>query len=429
MRISATCRPVDPATVNLYDPTFYATGDPHGVWRALRATGPVHWQPVEGVGGFWVLTRYDDVCAVLRGFRDYTSEAGNLLTTLGRKDLASGKMLAVTDPPRHTKIKRQLNACFTPAAVQAFDGELRALARRVLAPGVNGEPFDLAAQTAFYPIAFTALLMGIQQGDWDRLKRFAYVAIADQDPDVTAGHTAHQALEQAHAEIFGYFGRELTKDNTHRDDLTGVIARAEVSGRRLSREDMLFNCYSVLLGATVTTSHAANVGVLALIEHPDQDAAWRASGDTQPLVEEVLRWSSPANHFLRYATRDLEIAGTAIREGDAVTVWLGSANRDEAVFNRPYAFDVARSPVRHIAFGVGAHRCIGAPLARLALQVFFGEMHRLVERFELAGPVDHLASNFISGIKRLPVRAVLRADARHELEGVTPFVAGGLLPT
>ncbi|BBJ37306.1 hypothetical protein SSPO_000240 [Streptomyces antimycoticus] len=262
--------------------------------------------------------------------------------------------------------------------------------------------------------------MGIDPKDWARLKKFAYVAIADQDPDITEGHR-DRALERAHSEIFSYFAAELAKDTAGRVDLIGAIAHAEVAGCPLAYEDKLFNSYSVLLGATVTASHAANAAVLALIENPGQAELWRRTHCTDTFVEEVLRWSSPANHFLRHATRDTGIRGARIAAGDAVTVWLGSANRDEEIFEDPYTFDVRRDPRPHVAFGVGAHRCIGAPLARVALRVFAEEVLACVESFESAGPVDHLASNFIAGIKRLPVRVRLRPDAERQLARLEPL--------
>ncbi|MEI5102664.1 cytochrome P450 [Streptomyces sp. PmtG] len=425
MRLTTEHQPIDPAAVDLFSPAFYATGDPHGAWRALRAKAPVHWQQVDEERGFWSVTRYDDVCRVLRDFRDFSSEHGNLLTVLGTRDAAGGKMLAVTDPPRHTAIKRQINAYFSTAAIQRFEPQLRELARRCVAPAATGEPFDLAAATAFYPIAFTALLMGIDRAQWARLKRFAYVAIADQDPGVTAGEEGAEAarrLERAHAEIFAYFMGEIGRgDFAERDDLTGAVVRAEVDQRPLSREERVYNLYSVLLGATVTTSHAANAGVLAFLDDPAQFTRWQLGGGTDALVEEVLRWSSPANHFLRHALRDTEIGGVPVREGEAVVVWLGSANRDESVFPDPYRFDVTRDPNKHIAFGVGAHRCIGAPMARLALKVFFDEVRASVERFEPAGPVEHLASNFIAGIRSLPVRTVLKPGRAEDLAGLAPL--------
>nr|WP_161558105.1 hypothetical protein [Streptomyces antimycoticus] len=138
--MTSASAPVDLAGVNLYDPGLYARGEPHAVWRTLRAEHPVYWQQMPDGPGFWVLTRHDDVCHVLRDFRKFTSEEGNLLTTLGTRDLAGGKMLAVTDPPRHTVIKRQINAPFTKTAVEALEPDLRRLARRILVPGLGASP-------------------------------------------------------------------------------------------------------------------------------------------------------------------------------------------------------------------------------------------------------------------------------------------------
>ncbi|MFE9637275.1 cytochrome P450 [Streptomyces sp. NPDC006463] len=420
MRMTTAGESVDLSAIDFFEPSLYATGHPHAAWRTLRADHPVYWQRRPDGTGFWVLTRYRDVCRVLRNFRDFSSESGNLLTTLGKKDLGSGKMLAVTDPPHHTAIKRQINTCFARSAVEALEPQIRVLARRVFAPGCDGDVFDLAAQTAFYPIAITALLMGIDPSDWGRLKRFAYVAIADQDPEVASGGQ-DRALEWSHSEIFAYFGGQFTKDLTQRRDLMGAIANARIGDRPLSREEKLFNAYSVLLGATVTSSHAANASFLALADNRKAETLWRRERCTDTFVEEVFRWSSPANHFMRHATKDIKIHDTLIRAGDPVTVWLGSANRDEAVFEDPYAFDVRRDPRLHIAFGVGAHRCIGAPLARLAMRIFAEETLRIVESFEIAGPVDHLASHFISGIKHLPVKIVPTRDARRELASLDPL--------
>ncbi len=423
MRITTEHNRVSVSSIDLFSPSFYALGDPHEAWRTLRAESPVHWQQVDGDRGFWALTRYADVCDVLRRFRAFTSEHGNLLTTLGRGDAAGGKMLAVTDPPRHTQIKRQINSYFTHSAVAALEPQVRTLARRALAPGVHGEAFDLATAMAVYPIAFTALLLGINRADWARLRRFAYVAIADQDPEFANDSGVGRDLEQAHAEIFAYFMGEIREENIGRPDLTGAVARARLGNTPLSRAEQVYNLYSILLGATVTTAHAACAGMLALIENPGQFERWQRLGCTSSLVEEVLRWTSPANHFLRYARHDLKIGGTQIRAGEAVTVWLGSADRDEAVFADPYHFEVDREPNPHIAFGVGAHRCIGAPIARLALRILFDEVLRHVERFEAAGPVEHLASNFIAGIKRFPVRIVLKAGHKADFASVEPLHA------
>jgi cytochrome P450 len=420
MRLSATVTQVDVSDIRLYDPAWFVTNDPHAAWYTLRTNHPVFWQQMPDGTGFWAVTRHRDVCEVLSNSALFTSRHGNLLTNLNRGELASDKMLATTDPPLHTIIKRQLNNFFTRSAVQKLEADIRKIARRVIAAGIDGEVFDLASYTAMFPVAVTALLLGLDEKDWKRLKEFSYIAIADQDTDI-ASPGDDNILERAHAEIFAYFASRIaTADRTDQGVISALLG-AQTGDRRFGRAEVLFNCYSLLLGATVTTAHAANVAILSLAEYPDQDRIWRESGCTAPLVEEVLRWSSPANHFLRYATADTAIADFVIKAGQPVTVWLGSANRDEEVFKYPYRFDANRMPVQHIAFGVGSHRCIGAPLARLSLTVFLEEVRNLVESFNIGSPVTHLASNFIAGIKSLPASITLKSSAYREFSQVKPL--------
>ena len=197
-----------------------------------------------------------------------------------------------------------------------------------------------------------------------------------------------------------------------------------VSGRPLRPDEIVYNCYSLLLGANVTTPHAIAGTVLAFAENPDEYRRLTADPTLIPsAVEEGLRWSSPANHFMRYAVQDTVLGGVRIAEGDALVAWLGSANRDERVFADPFRFDVGRSPNRHVAFGFGPHYCVGAPLARIALRVFFEEVVAEVAEFRVAGPVEHLASNFVAGIKRLPVAVTAHARGTHARStgGPPPF--------
>ncbi|MET7931399.1 cytochrome P450, partial [Streptomyces sp. NPDC005349] len=177
----------------------------------------------------------------------------------------------------------------------------------------------------------------------------------------------------------------------------------------LTRAEVVVNCYSLLLGANATTPHTVAGTVLALMEHPDQLRAVRENRELVPaLVEEGLRWTSPASSFLRYAVQDVEIAGGIVPEGEPVAVWVGSANRDPEIFPEPYRFDVHRSDNRHIAFGYGSHYCLGATVARLTLRMFFEEVLDRFEKFVPAGEPQHLVSNFVAGFTSLPVRAVPR---------------------
>jgi len=332
-----------------------------------------------------------------------------MLSVLGGTDPAGDKMMAASDPPVHTALRAPMAKVLSYAALRSKEPVIRDVVRRLIAPLITGEPWDIAGAAAGFPMAFTGALMGLPEQDWPRLTTLTTMAIAPEE-DAFAEHARHGNLLTAHHELFEYFA-EQTRGRRVRDDLVGFLTTMPVADRRMRIDEIVYNCYSLLLGANVTTPHAVAATVLAFIENPAEYQ--RIAGDriVQSAVEEGLRWSSPANHFMRYAVADTELSGGRIEAGEAVVAWLGSANRDERAFADPYRFDVTRAPNRHLAFGVGVHYCIGAPLARMALRALFTEIVALVEEFELAGPIEHLRSNFTAGIRQMPVRARLRSGA------------------
>ncbi|MFF2081808.1 cytochrome P450 [Kitasatospora sp. NPDC058162] len=405
---------IDLDAIDLFDPGFYATGDPHPVWKLMREKAPAHRQTLPDGRSFLSVTRYADVSAVLRDHTRFTSRRGTVLSVLGSTDPAGNKMLAASDPPVHTAMREPLNRVMSFTALEAQKPQVKRLVHRMLAPLADGGTFELAAAATAFPMAFTGLLMGLPEEDLGDLARLATMAVAPEDAMFQEGEVGGN-LVTAHHELFEYLA-ERVGPSAGQDNLIGYLVGMDAGGRRLRHDEIVFNSYSMLLGANATTPHSIAATILALIEHPEQYARLREDPElVAPAVEEGLRWASPANHFLRHAVTDTEIAGTPVRRGEAVVAWIGSANRDESVFTDPYRFDVGRSPNRHLAFGWGPHYCIGAPLARIALRLLFGELARLVERLEPTGEVEHLTSNFIAGIKRMPVVATLRAGADEVL--------------
>lgn len=420
---------VDLTTIDLFDPDLYATGDPHRLWKALRERAPVHRQTLPDGRSFWSVTTYHDVNDVLRDHTRFTSQRGTLLSILGSDDPAGGRMMAASDPPAHTALREPLAKVLSARALAPREPYLREVVRRMLAPLLTGRPLDVAEAGAGFPMAFTGVLMGLPEQDWERLTRLTTMAIAPEDPDFQEG-SGRGTLVAAHHELFDYFAQQVqARSHEPGDDLIGFLTRVTAGDRPLRPDEIVYNCYSLLLGANVTTPHAVAATVLALMEHPDQYERLLADPGLVPsAVEEGLRWSSPANHFMRYAVHDTELSGVPIARGEAVVAWLGSANRDEKAFRDPYRFTVDRSPNRHVAFGFGPHYCIGAPLARIALRILFEEIVRHVAEFRPAGPPEHLTSNFVAGLKSLPVTAALRegtapdlveAAARGPVPGVT----------
>jgi cytochrome P450 len=387
---------------NLLDPDFHATGEPHRVWAHMRAHAPLHRQVLSDGRAFWSVTRYEDACRVLGNHREFTSERGSLLTQLGHADVSAGRMLVATDPPRHGELRRPLNGRFSAKALARWEDRIRQAVLRFLAPGLNGGVWDLAARAYELPMMVAGALMGIPECDWPDLVRWSAMAAAPEEPDFcVASGTATLAI--AHHQLFGYFARMLRTVSA--DNVVGHLMTMKAGAGRLAEEEIIYNCYSIILGANATTPHTISGTILALSEHPEQlRKVTENSALIPPLVEEGLRWTSPASSFLRHAVTDVDLSGGRVAAGDAVAVWIGSANRDENVFAHSSSFDVTRAENRHIAFGHGPHYCLGASLARLTFRVFFQEFFRRFERVEIVGTPQRLRSVFIAGFTHLPVK-------------------------
>lgn len=423
MRLVPTGGPLpDLATLDLSDPGFFADGDPQGVWSLMRRDHPVYRHEGPAGRSFVSVTRHADVCTVLRDYERFTSRQGTMLSILGGDDPAADRMMAASDPPTHTAIRQPLARVLSYAQLSARKPQIKSMARRLLAPLADNESFDLAEPALSFPMAFTGALMGLPEQDWAYLARLTTMAIAPADAQFAdeggagAGgqppvNPRNRSLVRAHHELFEYFADQAACREP-RDDLIGFLLGLRPTGRAIRADEVIYNCYSLLLGANVTTPHTMMATVQAFCQNPDSyDRIPSTDDGIERAVEEGLRWSSPAIHFLRHCVADTEIAGVPVKAGEPVVAWIASADRDDRVFADPFLFDPARHPNRHIAFGYGAHHCIGAPLARIALRVFFTEAIGLVERFDAAGPVRHLASNFVGGFSSQPIGARLRPQA------------------
>ncbi|MEV2201227.1 cytochrome P450 [Streptomyces fradiae] len=397
--------------VDLFDPRFHGEGDPHAVWARMREHAPLHRQTLPDGRAFWSVTRHADACRVLGEHRTFTSERGSLLMQLGTPDAASGRMLVATDPPRHTALRRPLNRLFAGPALHAAEDRVRRAVRSVLAPAAREGRWDLARRAGLLPMAVASALMDLPEEDGERLLHWTGMAAAPEDPDFRVASVG-ATLAVAHHRLFAYFTDLVARRRgTEGEDAVRLLLSMRTDEGPLSDEEAVVNCYSMLLGANATTPHAVAGTVLALMEHPEQYAAVREDRSLVPgLVEEGLRWTSPASSFLRYAVVDAELSGGVVPAGDAVAVWVGSANRDERVFADPYRFDVRRTDNRHLAFGFGPHYCLGAAVSRLTLRIFFEEALDAVEEFRPAGRPRPLVSNFVAGLAELPVRTRPRRD-------------------
>jgi len=322
------------------------------------------------------------------------------------EDPAGGRQIAATDPPRHTVMRARLQKALAIKAIEKQQDMVTRLVREALAPLAADGGFDFAEAMLALPVAIGGESMGLPRADWPRLGELLVSSVAADDPAYQLEGGTQATLDAAHRELFAYFGdvyRERKRDLG--DDLVSVLITTEVDGRTMSPGEIVSNCYSVLLGAVVTTPHAPNYLMTERIADGTLDRWADDITATPTAVEEALRLGSPVSHFMRYAVDDVVVRGTRIRAGDAVVSWLGAANRDAAVFPDPERFDLRRRPNKHLAFGIGPHYCVGHTVARVTLRTLFTELLTRFTGFEPAGEPTRLHSNFVSGYRRLPITA------------------------
>ena len=376
----------------LVDPELHAAGAAHEVWRRMRRDFPVHRHEPGELPSFWSLTRYDDIRAVYRDPRLFSSAHGVLLRPA--EDPGGGLTLALTDPPRHKQLRALMADWFSTRFVRSLDGPIRAAVREVLARAVElGEcdfVHDVAGRLSH---AVICRIMGVPEEDREALYHWTNEAF----------HAA--ASLAAHRELMRYFIDLMYRRMVEpADDLISALAGGTADGDLLAEEEILLNCEN-LLGATENGRLALAGGMLALLEHPDQWRRLRADRGLLPgAVEEILRWTSSATHSMRTTTAATVIRGHRIEAGERVVVWLPSANRDEDVFIDPDRFDVARSPNRHVALGGGEHVCIGGTLARAETRILLEELLDTAVAIERTGPAVPVRSIAVSGPEKLPVR-------------------------
>ncbi len=402
--------------VDLTSHDTFVEGVPHEFFAAKRREEPVFWHPERDGPGFWCVTRHDDLVAVHKDPRTFSSEVGQVrMEDLQPDEIEARKSMLETDPPRHSRLRRIVSAEFTPRAVAEYEGYARALARDVLDRALRHSEIDFVeAIAAPFPINVLVRILGAPSGDAPRLIDLGNRMIAKEDPEYAgseedADPSAYRLLpfgSPAAVELIEYGDWLAAKRREHpENDLVSKLVRAEIDGERLTRAEFANFFALLVIAGNETTRQAISHGMLALVESEGQLGALGADPSLATVAtEEILRWATPVFYFRRTATRETEIRGVPIAVGDKVVLWYISANFDEAVFKEPYRFDIGREPNEHVTFGKsGPHYCLGAYLARLEIRVLFQELLPRLRAIELAGAVARVRSNFIHGIKHMPV--------------------------
>lgn len=411
------------SAINLADLDLFESGAPWTVFKGLRQQEPLHWSEEPAPNhGFWSLTRYHDIVSVLRDPATFTSERFTNLEEVDADQEEARRSLLETDGSRHRALRRLLQGQFTPAAVAHYETFLRGLTATTLDNAFAQGEFDFVRDVAAdFPINVLARLLDVPATDNRQLIEWGNRMIGFDDPEhadilISDPDSERYRLvpfrSPAALEVFAY-GDGLAKERRGKNgkDLVSVLVNGEMSdGIPLTERDFHTNFLLLVVAGNETTRHTITHTMINLINHPDQLARLQEDPDLIPwAVEEFLRFASPVYHFRRTATKDAEIHGKTVKKGEKVVTWFASGNRDEAIFENPDKFDVTRNPNEHMTFGRGGpHMCLGNALARIELRVMFEDLIGRIDSMEVTGPVAYLRSNFVHGIKRMPVKVNLR---------------------
>jgi cytochrome P450 len=405
----------DDTHVDITSHDTYLGPFPHATFRRLREESPVVWTTDTDGSGFWSVTRHAQVSEVSRDYHRFTAARGIRIESMDPEELEARRSMMELDPPEHTRLRRLVQPGFTPKVTATYEGAFRTLVGVVLDRVLPLGEFDFVTEIAReLPIRMLCRLLGIPESDAGQMVAWGDQMISNADPEYTPVIIDKDDTEEyrllpfrspAALEVFRYAEEiALERRRSPRDDIITTLLTAEPDGEPLT--DLEFKNFFTLMmvAGNETTRHTISHGLLSLQENPDQLDLWRTDlhGLSESATDEILRTSSVTMHFRRTASEDTTIGDVTFREGDRVVMWYTSANHDEDVFVDPFDFDITRRPNPHLAFGTGRHKCLGASLAELEVRVFFEEFLERVDSFSVGEP-DRLRSNFIRGIKHLPV--------------------------
>jgi cytochrome P450 len=394
----------------------WLSGPPHELFGRLRRECPVHWTsrvseyPAEA--GYWSVTRPQDIHTVSRDWRTYSSELGGItaVTDVFPIELMRAMFIGM-DPPKHDRLKMLFQAGFTPRRIADHEPAIRRIVIDVLDRLDGRDSCDLVSDVA-QPVVSRVIgsFMGIPEQDDAIWARLMNTALSAGDPDLNP-EGMQSILEKEIPEIFARCSKMIAERREHpTDDLTSVLVHAEIDGQKLEEHEIVMGFFLLVAAGNDSTKATYCSGMRALMEHPEErDVLLADPSLTSSAVEESLRLFPAFAHFRRTATRDTELAGQPIREGEKVVMWYVSSNRDESLYQDADRFDARRNP-EHQAFGAGGrHFCLGAALARLELNVMFEETLARYPAMEITGAPTFVESGFINQLKTLPVRLGPRA--------------------
>jgi cholest-4-en-3-one 26-monooxygenase len=398
------------------DPDVLLKGIPVTEFAELRKTAPVWWneqkESIFGDGGYWVISRHGDIKEISRNSDMWSTNRKGVVMRLPDgtlpEQLELTKALLINhDAPEHTRLRKIVSRLFTPRAVATLEEKLAVAAREIVAAAAEKDSGNFVDDIAMsLPLLAIADLIGVPEADREKLFHWTNSIMNTDDPDFESDYAA------ANAELMGYaynMAEERRRPPqaggapSRRDDIVTRLIEADIDGESLGDVEFAFFVILLAVAGNETTRNAMTHGMNAFFENPDQ---WEVFKRERPdtAVDEIVRWATPVHCFQRTALADTELGGVVIREGQRVGLFYSSANYDDAVFDRPFEFNILRDPNPHLGFGGnGAHFCIGANLARMEIKLIFNEIADQIPKISKLSEPQRLRSGWINGVKRLAV--------------------------
>ncbi len=399
-------------------------GVPHELWTHLRKESPVYWYAQRGHTPFWAITKHEDIMEVSSQPDIFSNEAGGIIVLNEAQiqsfieggsgsPLAQMKTIITMDPPEHRSYRKVASGYFTPRGVTNLDEIVKSSAAAIFDELPDEGEVDFIETIAQkHPLRVLATILGINEEQEERLLVITQELFGGEDPDMQRqGEDREAARKELGMEFYMLFD-EIIKDRRAcpRDDLATMLANAELAdGCPLGQLETLGYYLIVFTAGHDTTRNALSGAISAFLDHPDQFERLRQDPSlSKSAVDEIVRWTTPVNYMKRQAVQDYELRGQKIKAGEELALFYCSANRDEDVFEDPFTFDIGRSPNRHLGFGWAEHYCLGAHLAKASMKALTEEMVRRIEWMEPNGERTFISSNFVVGLKTLPVKYKLK---------------------
>ena len=404
-----------------YPETYADEKELHDIFTFMRKNDPVSWVEPDQYRPFWAITKHEDIIEIEKQNELFINDPRTTLMDIPTEDaikeFTGGSHLLVRslvhmDNPDHQLYRSLTQKWFAPPNLESLKKDIRNIAKEYVNKMIDhGNECDFAKDVAiFYPLRVIMSILGVPKEDEPRMLRLTQELFGGRDEDMIRDESETSSESNTITDFFEYF-TALTEDRRKNptNDVSSVIANAQINNEQLGHLEAMSYYVIIATAGHDTTSSSTAGGILALIENPEQLSKLKNNPNLMTsAVEETIRWVTPVKNFFRTATQNYDLKDRKIKKDDSILLCYPSGNRDEEIFDDPFEFKVDRSPNRHLAFGHGAHLCLGKYLAKIEMEIFYEELFKKIENIELNGEPEWVKASFVSGLKSLPIRYTLQ---------------------